>query len=64
MVDMTVKLYTLEQAAEYLQVHTRTIKRWYAQGKIDLIELPGGTYRVSEAELLRLTTPQETSEAG
>lgn len=59
---MTDTLYTLPEAAEKLTVSTRTIKRWYEQGLISLVRLPGGHFRVPEGEIMRLATP-ETTEA-
>ena len=60
---MTDTLYTLPEAAEKLTVSARTIKRWYEQGLISLVRLPGGHFRVPASEIIRLTNP-ETTEAG
>ena len=46
--------YRLPSAAAILNVHPRTLKRWYHDGKIRLIELPGGQFRVPGAEINRL----------
>ena len=59
---MTDALHTLPEAAAMLTVSTRTIKRWYEQGLISLVRLPGGHFRVPASEIERLTNP-ETAEA-
>ncbi len=46
--------YRLPDAAAILSVHPRTLKRWYRDGRIRLIELPGGQFRVPGSEILRL----------
>lgn len=61
----TEQLYKLPEAANLLNVHARTLKRWHEQGKIMLVTLPGGHFRVPESEVRRLmgieqeTEPQE-----
>jgi len=50
----TDKLYKLPEAAKLLNVHARTLKRWHEQGKIVLVTLPGGHFRVPESEVRRL----------
>jgi excisionase family DNA binding protein len=58
----TQTLYRLPTAAAILAVEQRTLKRWHEQGKIRLVELPGGHYRVPGEEITRLlqnTAPTE-----
>jgi excisionase family DNA binding protein len=52
--DMKDKTYRLPEAAAILSVHPRTLKRWQRAGKLRLIELPGGQFRVPETEVSRL----------
>jgi excisionase family DNA binding protein len=50
------RMLTLRQAAEYLQAHPQTIRRWLREGKIKGT-MPGGKkmgYRISEAEVVRV----------
>lgn len=48
---MVEKLYTIEQAAEILQVNYYTLRRWIAEGKIHATKLGGRLWRISEADL-------------
>jgi putative resolvase len=50
----TETTFRLPEAAAILSVHPRTLKRWYRDGGIRLIELPGGQFRVPSSEVLRL----------
>jgi excisionase family DNA binding protein len=60
----TETLYRLPTAAAFLAVHQRTLKRWYEQGKIRLVALPGGQYRMSGTEITRLiANPLPSQEA-
>lgn len=54
--DMTNKptLYTIGDVAKALGVHPRTIKRWATAGKLELIVLPGGKFRIAEPEFDRI----------
>ena len=51
----TETTYRLPDAAAILSVHPRTLKRWGRDGRIRLIELPGGQFRVPASEILRIT---------
>jgi acetyl-CoA synthetase len=44
---------TAEEAAQVLRVHTQTIKRWLADGKLKGIKI-GRAWRVSRAEITRI----------
>ena len=55
-------LYNLPDAAAILSVHPQTLKRWHKQGKIMLVELPGGHWRVPASEVTRLATGVEPTE--
>lgn len=53
-------LLTVEQVAQRWQVHTRTVKRWIADGKLNAVRLPSGRYRIRVADAeaaLRDTQP-------
>ena len=52
MPNMINNLLTLQEAADELRVHTRTLTRWGKAGMIGLIKYPKG-YRVERAELER-----------
>ena len=60
---MADKLRNLNDAADALDVHPVTLKRWNAQGKTKLTRLPNGYWRMSESELARLMAAQQRSEA-
>ena len=51
---ITETLYRLPFAANLLKVHPRTLKRWHQAGLINLVELPGGQFRVPGEEITRL----------
>ena len=51
---MEDNLFRLDVAADKLSVGIRTLKRWDREGKIALIELPGGHLRIAESEIARL----------
>lgn len=44
------KLYTIEQAAEYLIVPKQTVSKWLREGRIKGIKI-GGLWRISEEAL-------------
>ena len=51
------KLLTLRQAANQLNVHVRTLRRWIAAGTLRAQKLPGrwgGEYRIAEADVVAL----------
>lgn len=60
---MADRLRNLNDAAEALDVHPVTLKRWGVQGKAQLVRLPNGYWRMSESELARLMAAQQRSEA-
>lgn len=47
------KLYTINETAEYLRLHRRTIERWIAEGGLKTIKVRDG-YRISELEIERI----------
>lgn len=49
--------YTPEEVAELCRVHVSTVRRWIAQGQVEAIRLPGGTYRIRAEEVSRLRQP-------
>lgn len=46
------QLLTVAQAAALLSVSDRTIRRWIEAGKVPYLKLPGGDYRIPQAQLL------------
>lgn len=50
MVPLPKKLYTVEQAAEYLIVPVRTIQNWLREGRLKGYKI-GGLWRISEEAL-------------
>lgn len=55
-------LYTLEQAAEYLQVHYTTMRRWAKQGTIPAFKVGGRFWRIYGRDLLALNKTRESEE--
>ena len=53
--------YTIEQAAEYLQVHYNTIRRWIKQGIIPAFKV-GRFWRIYGRDLLALNKLGESEE--
>ena len=57
------RLLTTQQAAEYLLVESKSIRRWLKAGKLQGYKLPGGDWRISLEDLLAvLNPPMETDE--
>lgn len=54
-------VYTVEQAAEYLQVHYNTIRRWIKQGVIPAFKI-GRFWRIYGRALLALNKLEESEE--
>jgi excisionase family DNA binding protein len=53
------RMLTVEQAAERLQAHPQTVRKWLRDGKLKGV-MPGGTklgYRIPETEVERLLNP-------
>lgn len=59
------KLYTLQEAADYLKVHYSTIYRWLQSGQLKARKV-GTHWRVPQSELERLagSDKQDTSSLG
>lgn len=46
---------TLQQAAEYMQVSTRTVHRWIKAGRLRIAQVvPGGLVRVSAVSIEKM----------
>lgn len=56
------KLLTMKEAKEYLGVTTKTIQRWDAEGKIEIVRTPGGRRRIPLSEVERLLGKNATSQ--
>lgn len=46
-------LLTLQEAADILRVHTRTIVRWHRAGLLHMVRL-GKAYRIESSEIERI----------
>lgn len=46
--------WTAEEVAEVCRVHVATVRRWIVNGQVWAIRLPGGNYRIPQAEVERL----------
>ena len=61
----TERMLTVEQAAELLQAHPQTVRRWLRDGKLKG-RMPGGTklgYRIPESEVKRLLDPDSVDQS-
>ena len=54
---MSDVLLSVRQVAETLGVTTETVRAYIANGRVAATRLPGGYYRVSAAEVERITRP-------
>jgi excisionase family DNA binding protein len=57
------RMLTVEQAAERLQAHPQTVRKWLRDGKLKGV-MPGGTklgYRIPEAEIERMLNPDASA---
>ena len=50
MVDQQ-KYYSVSEAAKVLNVCVETIRRYIADGRLPALKLPGGHYRIRQADL-------------
>jgi excisionase family DNA binding protein len=57
------KFYTVEQAAERLQVHDNTIYRWIRLGLLRAHKLGQREYRIAEADLMAMYQPVSEPQA-
>ena len=48
------KHWTPEEIAGIFRIHVATVRRWIAAGQLGAIRLPGGGYRIPQAEFDRL----------
>ena len=53
------KMYTVEEAAEWLSLNKRTLYNWIYLGKIKAVKINGAT-RIREQDLLDIIEPLET----
>ncbi len=55
---------TVQQVAELLQVHPRTVRRWIASHKLDAVALPGygdkPAYRIPQSALDRFISERSS----
>ena len=50
---------TVEEVAALCRVHITTVRRWIAQGQLEAIRLPGGTYRITADAVDQLRQPMQ-----
>lgn len=50
-------LLSIRRAAERLDVHPDTLRRWARDGLVAVVRLPSGRLRVAEEELERIARP-------
>ena len=60
---MADQLLTVHEAAEYLRCHKDTVRRWCKSGELPARCLPGGDYRINEADLDAFLKPVGQTEA-
>ncbi len=53
---MAEELITVEDAAKILKVRPETIRRYIKNGHLQALTLPGGDYRLREADIQKLLT--------
>jgi len=61
---MPEKLYSLQEACEFLGVSPSTIRRWEKAGKIRCLRTLGGQRRVPESEIQRIQGVHRPRPAG
>lgn len=49
-----MKVYTIQEVAEMLRVSVSTVRGWRYTGQIQVVQLPGGSLRVTETEVERI----------
>jgi excisionase family DNA binding protein len=54
--------YTIQQAADILQVTPRTIRNWIKDGKIQAFRLGGRRLRIRHEEVVRLLNRPQTDD--
>lgn len=52
-------LITLSEAAKLLGVHPNTLSKWAREGRVRVIETPGGNRRIPLNEVLRLLVERQ-----
>lgn len=57
------RVYTLQQAADYLQVHVNTVRRWVKTGIVPGFKV-GKFWRIYGRDLLALNKPTKAPEEG
>lgn len=55
----TDRLYNVEEAAEYMRVHPRTIRRWIRLGKLEATRPGGWCWRIRREALDAMLTPEK-----
>lgn len=63
--DRLERLFTLEEAAEYLNVHVVTVRNWIRNGRLAASRLAGQrAIRIKASDLARVLEPIEPADAG
>jgi excisionase family DNA binding protein len=60
--DSLPRLYTIQEAADSLRVHRRTLLHWIRDGRVSAVRLTPGSVRITAAELERLIAGESTNE--
>ena len=45
------KVYTIEEVAESLQVHSETVKKWVQEGKLGAVKIGYRTIRILQSDI-------------
>ena len=59
--DDLPKVYTLPEVAALFRVSVPTLRNWIRDGKMQAVRLPGGTLRVLEDEVERISSGDGTA---
>lgn len=50
--------YKISEITEMLKVSDRTVRRWIADGKLNVLKTPGGHLLISREEIDRILKPE------
>jgi len=52
------KFFTVKQVAERYHVHEDTVRRWYREEKIDVVQISDRSIRIPSTEFEKIEKPQ------
>ena len=61
MTDVNGELLYMKQATKLLCVSRQTVRNWYLNGRIKLVVLPSGRFRVPRSEVDRILATEEVN---